>query len=359
MNFKIYYKFLIINVLYNYNIFDDNIIILIFNFIKFQYILRDFINLNLLNWDNLSLNINSIDLFKNNKYINNLNIENICKNQNKHISDIIYKLNINIIIFFKKYNKLLMNNSNYIDLIKENIDKIDWNEFSNNTNGIEILEKHKNKINWSNLSKNKNAINLFKNKIHFIDFNNFLLNPNINYFINKLYINLEDFYDINDINLKYKLNWKLISENCKNINFLEKNYKYINWSKISSNIEAILLIENRLKFENNLSIEKYNELFYNDKINWKRLTKNKNAIKILIKNIDKIYWDDLALNENAIDLLNIYIKQNKNINKIFWENLALNFNAIYLLKIYIKKNKNISYKFWENLSLNPTIFEYI
>lgn len=359
MNFKIYYKFLIINVLYNNNIFDDNIIILIFNSIKFQYILRDFINLNLLNWDNLSLNINSIDLFKNNKYINNLNIENLCKNQNKHISDIIYKLNINIIIFFKKYNKLLMNNSNYIDLIKENIDKIDWNEFSNNTNGIEILEKHKNKINWSNLSKNKNAINLFKNKIHFIDFNNFLLNPNINYFINKLYINLEDFYDINDINLKYKLDWKLISENCKNINFLEKNYKYINWSKISSNIEAILLIENRLKFENNLSIEKYNELFYNDKINWKRLTKNKNAIKILIKNIDKIYWDDLALNENAIDLLNIYIKQNKNINKIFWENLALNFNAIYLLKIYIKKNKNISYKFWENLSLNPTIFEYI
>ena len=56
-NIQIYYNFLIINVLYNNNIFDDNIIILIFNSIKFQYILRNFINLNLLDWDNLSLNI--------------------------------------------------------------------------------------------------------------------------------------------------------------------------------------------------------------------------------------------------------------------------------------------------------------
>ena len=142
-NIQIYYNFLIINVLYNNNIFDDNIIILIFNSIKFQYILRNFINLNLLDWDNLSLNINSIDLFKNNKYINNINIDNLCKNQNKNISHIIYKLiweyKYDINIFFKKS---LMNYSNYIDLIENNIDKIDWNEFSNNTNGIKILEKY-------------------------------------------------------------------------------------------------------------------------------------------------------------------------------------------------------------------------
>lgn len=363
------YNIYIIFALYNNYIFDDNIIIIIFNFMKYKYILKKFIDIDLLDWDNLSLNENSIDFFKNDKYINKINIQNLCNNKNKDICDIIYKLiweyGYDINIFLKKNslnNKLLMNNPNSIDFLVTNIKKINWIQLSYNKNAIKILEKYKKNICWDNLSLNENSINLFKNNIDKINLNNLLLNPNINNFINKLNINLDDYYDYTDPNLEYKLDWRLISEKCKNINFLKKNYNYINWSRISSNIEAISLIEERLLFESNLSEDEYDNMFYDNKISWNRLSNNINAINILEKYIHKINYNQLALNENAIPLLKIYINNNKNINIIFWENLALNKNAINLLKKYIeynnKKNIKFSFKFWENISLNPSIFEY-
>ena len=45
-------------------------------------------------------------------------------------------------------------NQNAIHLLEENIDKIDWNMLSVNPNAIHILEKNIDKINWHELSTN-------------------------------------------------------------------------------------------------------------------------------------------------------------------------------------------------------------
>jgi len=62
--------------------------------------------------------------------------------------------------------------------------------------------------------------------------------------------------------------------------------------------------------------------------------------------IEKLHWKLLSLNPNAIHLLE------QNIDKIDWTSLSENPNAIYLLA------KNIYKVHWHILSCNPSIFEY-
>ena len=70
-----------------------------------------------------------------------------------------------------------------------------------------------------------------------------------------------------------------------------------------------------------------------NKINWNMLSKNPNAIDMLMKNQDKINWSCLSLNPNAIDLLM------KNQNKIDWWWLSSNPNIFRLLDTkYIQNN---------------------
>jgi hypothetical protein len=49
-----------------------------------------------------------------------------------------------------------------IDIIKDNLDKINWARFSENPAAIEILKENLEKINWNLLSYNTNAIELLK-----------------------------------------------------------------------------------------------------------------------------------------------------------------------------------------------------
>ncbi len=55
-------------------------------------------------------------------------------------------------------------NINAIELLKENQDKINWDNLScnYNINAIEILKQNSNRINWDNLSENIYAIELLK-----------------------------------------------------------------------------------------------------------------------------------------------------------------------------------------------------
>ena len=68
-------------------------------------------------------------------------------------------------------------------------------------------------------------------------------------------------------------------------------------------------------------------------------------LKIIRKNIDKIDWRFLSANPNAIHLLE------KNPEKIHWSNLSANPNAIHLLQQNIEKID------WSRLSYNTSIFE--
>ena len=87
-----------------------------------------------------------------------------------------------------------------------------------------------------------------------------------------------------------------------------------------------------------------------EKLDWKKLSSNPNAIQLLEANPDKICWSKLSKNPNpnALKLLQA------NPEKIDWWNLSFNPNldAIELLK------KNQNKICWSHLSSNPSIFTY-
>ena len=95
--------------------------------------LINWIDVEKLDWDMLSININAINLLK--------------ENPNK----------INW--------KYLSMNPSAIELLKENQDKIYWYNLSSNPNAIELLKENKDKINYRKLVFNENAIELIKDKI--------------------------------------------------------------------------------------------------------------------------------------------------------------------------------------------------
>jgi len=87
----------------------------------------------------------------------------------------------------------LSKNPNAIHLLEKNQDKIDWINLSCNPNAIHLLEKNQDKINWNNLllhNSNPNVFHLFANNIensnmffdHTCDKNiNILINISIHY----------------------------------------------------------------------------------------------------------------------------------------------------------------------------------
>jgi rhodanese-related sulfurtransferase len=56
-------------------------------------------------------------------------------------------------------------NPHLIDVIEQNMEKINWNGLSENYNAIHILEKNLDKINWYCLSENHNAIHLLEKNL--------------------------------------------------------------------------------------------------------------------------------------------------------------------------------------------------
>jgi hypothetical protein len=117
----------------------------------------------------------------------------------------------------------------------------------------------------------------------------------------------------------------------------------INWMELSKNPNAIDLLLQKINEESEIDEDDLEELEESEKIDWGALSSNPNAIALLKKYKDKISWDYLSMNTNleAIELL----KANK--NKIEWDNLSGNPNAITLLENNIDKIN------WEMLSTNP------
>ncbi len=82
-----------------------------------------------------------------------------------------------------------------------------------------------------------------------------------------------------------------------------------------------------------------------EKIDWRGLSVNPNAISMLEKHPERIHWYELSNNPNAIHVLEKYPE------KIDWYMLSENPNAIHVLEKYPKKIN------WYWLSKNPSIFE--
>jgi len=324
------------------------------------YKLLDWVDINKLCWKGLSRNPNAIDLLKQN--LDKINIIELLDNSN--ILDIIHLINTTLLEKELNYfsNSPLthtISNINAIELLKKYQKKICWYDLSSNPYAVQILKnKYPNKIDWDFLSMNRSeeAIELLKE------------NPK-------------------------KINWLLLCYNISNeaIKLLKENPKKINWSILSnnSNPEAIkLLKENPKKINwNNLSTNPNTEAInilkqYPKKINWNNLSTNSNpeAIKLLEQNphcISRVSWY-LAMNptDEAIQLL---IDNIDKITEYSWDGLAINRNpkAIKLLKDNLDKLKNnykvLSYTknpyiidllkdnqhliYWDGLSDNPNIFQ--
>ena len=165
-------NFKIVKLLLDKSIFNENIIHIIltqyWNLIPKTKTLLEWIPLENLDWLYLSLNINAIDLLKN-------NIDKI----NTHC------LSINI---------------NAVKLLENNYDKIDWRYLSANKNAIHLLEQNKDKIAWGALSGNKNAIHLLEEKAHYIYWNRLSLNKNAMHLIAEYQCNIE-------------IDWNILSRN--------------------------------------------------------------------------------------------------------------------------------------------------
>ena len=233
---------------------------------KIKYKLKDWIPLEKLDWDYLSLNPNAIELLKANP--DKINWDVISKNPSPGV----------------------------IELLKENPhEEIDWEQLSANPNAIELLKANYDNIFWPNLSANTNseAIELLK-KNHYEEIDWALLSSNPNPKAIELLKENPDY-----------IYWKYLSENPNNeaIELLKANPNEIDWYYLSKNPnpEAIELLKKNL-----------------DKINWFDFLGNPSAIEFLKENPKEIDWHALSVNPAAIKLL----KENK--TKINWKWLSKN-----------------------------------
>ena len=110
--------------------------------------LRDWIDVDKLNWYWLSQNPNAIHLLERN--FDKINWAYLSINPNAiYLLEQVLEANPDKIV----WNTLSLN-PNAIHLLEANLDKIDWTYLSENPNAIGLLEQNQDKINWKMLSQN-------------------------------------------------------------------------------------------------------------------------------------------------------------------------------------------------------------
>lgn len=115
---------------------------------------------------------------------------------------------------------ILSGDSNAIEVIEANLDKIDWIMLSSNVNAIHILELHLDKVDWKLFSANKNAIHILKNNLDKVDWSWLSMNPNA---IHLIEANLD------------KVDWKWLSLNKNAVHILKTNTDKIDWDVFLDN----------------------------------------------------------------------------------------------------------------------------
>jgi hypothetical protein len=142
-----------------------------------------------------------------------------------------------------------MSITKFINLVENNLDKINWSRLSMNSNAISLLEKNEDKIDlvWLSL-KNRDEID----KILLVNRN---IVENTNDRREPRWDSLSLVCSVNETSLleknQNKINWNYLSSNQNGISLLERNQDKINWSFLSSNPGIFELdykfLENRIK----------------------------------------------------------------------------------------------------------------
>ena len=314
-----------------------------------KYVLRNWFPKDKIDWNALSKNSFAIELLKEkvqseknmtkeeyNKLENNKKINWKYLSANECAIDILKQYEKDIVWSYFCDNK----NPRAFDMIK---DRIEYERMTPTTSEEEEEEYMFHRIDWNRLAINENPkiIELVKENIKEIDWIYLASNPNA--------VQLLEEYNIELYRTGLEENPNPIA-----IELLKTNPEKIFWKYLSLNPNAIELIKERIKYEQNLSIEEYENLSDDKKIDWYYLTLNSNAIEILKRNCNKICWPVLGNNPNAIELLR------KIPEKIFWNVLSLNPTAIELIKERIDYEKSLSIDEYENLEWYKRIdYDYL
>lgn len=249
--------------------------------------------------------------------------------------------------------EFLSQNPNAIDMIRDNIDKVEtthlcWNE---HPDAIRMVEDRIEDACWDALSCNSSATyvleqHLDKIKLFWLCHNN---HPNAVRLFNAYVSKHECFDTIN------QTMWHTICANPTMISIVNEHLQpdsaNINWFRLSTNPRAILILEQNL-----------------DKVDWEGLSKNPNAIHILQQHVNKVNWKALSTNPNpdAMHILQqhsdkirqyelagcsncpraIHMLEN-NLNTIDWDQLSENIHAIRVLE------NNLDRAYWWAISNNP------
>jgi len=117
-----------------------------------------------INWCRLSKNPAAMHILNDPKYYTYLDWHGLLYNKN---AGELVKNNLHMV---EKYWSDICTQASLIDIIEQNMDKIDWPSLSYNYKAIHILEKNMDKINIDKLCLNKNGFNLLLQLNH--NFNN-------------------------------------------------------------------------------------------------------------------------------------------------------------------------------------------
>lgn len=270
-------KFNIVKNILLQSILDDDSILLIlkhyWSMLDGKHkVLLDWIDIDKLDWSNLSKNKNAIDLLK--CHIDKINWTELSENCNA-IS--LIKSNLDKICW-----KRLSENCNAISLIQDNLDKISWSKLSRNPSAIHLLKCNLDRIDWSELSQNEMAISLLENRLKY----------------EKL------LSDVEYLHLPYnkKLNWFSLANNKAATKILKNNLDESEFSSLMFNQYIVYILENEIVYSYDdvmfyyLSVN-LNDYYLNNQ-NWQLLSKNSNNITLLRDNIDKLCWTSLSENIN-------------------------------------------------------------
>ena len=236
---------------YNSLCYNENpeIMELIKERIEYEIILweenEDLQMVDILDWSYLSANPSAIELLKSN--IDMIDWVSLSTNTNPLAIDLLRERVKKESKMSKKHYKVWRNKIDWdvlsgnpiaIDLLRENLHKINWEYLSGNPSAIKFLEEYPNTIDWSMLSENPNAIEMLK------------ANPK-------------------------NIDWYMLCKNPNAIELLKANRAKINWKALCLNENAFDLIKERYEYEMSLTPEEYKKLKYSNKLDWKLLSENK------------------------------------------------------------------------------------
>ena len=327
--------------------------------VKPKMILLDWIDIDMLNWDELMNNPNAHNLIET-AVLNNPDVINwtrLCLNPNAiHILETVLQHDPDKINWY-----YLSKNPNAIHLLEialqDDPDKIDWTDLSANPNAIHILEKHPDKIDLHMLSANPNAIHLIEehleNSFAKIDWNvisrhasrlkshdiyDVLNNPAIKNLLQNQLMNSQ-------INLLDDICFKRLSLNPNAFHILKKYPENICWNKLSlnPNYNAVNELIEKYAMEQHIHIN-WDNMFCNPDINIV-----KDMIDVIVTELDTHIDDTFCIDNMGIQTTKQTIKKSIKIN---WYNLSSNPYAIHLIEKHLipKYPKMID---WYKLSKNP------